>query len=175
MEEWKPIKGYDGLYEVSNNGRVRSYNKYGFKHEKMDNPRIIKQKMSNAGYLRVLLSFRGVYKNHSVHRLVASVFVENLNNKKYVNHLNGIKTDNKALNLEWCTRSENQYHAYENGLQKITYGEDSPNSKLNNDIINEIRQKWETGKYSQSQIGKMFNTHQSQISRIINGKTWSHI
>lgn len=70
------------------------------------------------GYLQVLLYEEGKPHPKKVHRLVAEAFIPNLDNKPQVNHINGDKTDNRVKNLEWCTNSENQLHAYKNGLEK---------------------------------------------------------
>lgn len=80
--------------------------------------RRLSQHLSNAGYLRVELHSDGSAKKHSVHRLVALAFVPNPDGKECVNHIDGVKTNNAAANLEWVTRSENQKHAYALGLQK---------------------------------------------------------
>lgn len=99
MENWKDIAGYEGRYQVSDMGRVR--NKTG---------RILSPAKNSRGYQRVLLCKDGKKKNHSVHRLVALAFVPIGREGLEVNHINGIKTDNRAENLEWVTRSENMAH-----------------------------------------------------------------
>lgn len=105
MEMWESI--YDG-YQVSNLGRVRSLKGY---KEKILTPR------ERKGYLLVELWVNGRPIYPSVHRLVASAFVQNPDNKPHINHVNGDKTDNRATNLEWCTPSENQRHRF-NVLKK---------------------------------------------------------
>lgn len=106
MEEiWKDIKGYEGLYEVSNIGRVRSLNKR--------KKRVLKNE-NGYGYLRVSLSKNNKLKHFQVHRLVAQSFIPNVNNFPEVNHINGVKDDNRVENLEWCTRNENELHCYKN-------------------------------------------------------------
>ena len=113
MEQWKPIKGYEGLYEVSNLGRVKSIPRNGTKKVE----RILKQYFDRYGYLYVALS-KTTKKKHKVHRLVTQTFIPNPKNKPQVNHINGDKTDNRVENLEWCTGSENQSHSINNGLRK---------------------------------------------------------
>ena len=115
-EVWKPIPSYEGLYEVSNLGNVRSLDRLRIR--KVLKGRMLKQNFCNIGYLHVNLSKRGNHKTIMVHRIVAKVFVDNddKENKIAVNHIDGDKTNNNASNLEWCTYSDNQKHAYKNGL-----------------------------------------------------------
>lgn len=107
-EEWRPIKGYEGLYEVSNMGRVKSlYTSQSI---------ILKQSMSTNGYIKVNLSKDGTRNTKWVHRLVATAFIRNPNNYEVVNHKDCNKKNNTVDNLEWCTSSYNTKHAYLNGL-----------------------------------------------------------
>lgn len=109
MEIWKDIPDYEGLYQVSNLGRVKSSYKGG---------RILKPLPVRSGYLRVALTFYdGSIHFIPIHRLVLIAFSQNMGNMQ-VNHINGIKTDNRLENLEWVTRSENMRHAYKLGLEK---------------------------------------------------------
>ena len=98
-EVWKPVPGYKSLYDASNFGRVRSL--------KFGKIRILKQLKHNCGYLKVLLYKDGKGKRFFVHRLVAEAFIPNPDNLPQVNHINEIKTDNSAWNLEWCDVSYN--------------------------------------------------------------------
>lgn len=135
IEIWKDIKDYEGLYQVSNLGRVKSlervyiqYNGYGdFKHHYRE--RIMKQTSQKQGYLIINLSKRKKHYTKLVHRLVAQAFLDNYSNDLEVNHVNGIKNDNRVENLEMCTRLENQRHAEKNNLIKRKYGKDNISSK----------------------------------------------
>lgn len=111
MENWKKIEGYSD-YEVSDKGRIKSF--------KFGKERILKQYKNKNGYLQIGLWKNGKMKSHSVHRLVANAFIENPENKKCVDHVNGIKTDNKVKNLRFATYSENLYNtkSYKNSSSK---------------------------------------------------------
>lgn len=103
-EIWKPVVGYEGLYEVSNLGKVKN------------NKKIISSVDDGNGYLRLHLSKEGKVKSFRVHRLVAEAFIENPYGLPKVNHIDGNKKNNVVDNLEWCTQAENVEHAYSSGL-----------------------------------------------------------
>lgn len=111
-EEWRPIKGYEGLYEVSNMGRVKSL------HASQEI--ILKQAECTNGYMEVKLSKDGTKNMKLVHRLVAIAFIKNPNNYECVNHKDGNKKNNTVGNLEWCTVKENTHHAIKTGLTNLT-------------------------------------------------------
>lgn len=115
MEIWKPIKGFEGKYEVSSIGRVRSVphmveNRYS---ERMTKAKILALQKLRNGYLTVSLGRK--HKHALVHRLVAEAFLPEPLGKTDVNHKNLNKTDNRVENLEWSTRHENMQHAHDNG------------------------------------------------------------
>lgn len=109
-ETWKDAIGYEGLYEVSNTGKVRRFN----------NKKILKQRTNKNGYYRIQLSKKSKLKNHGVSRLVAQAFIPNPNNLPQVNHKNGLKFDNNINNLEWVSIKDNIIHSFVTGLNKTS-------------------------------------------------------
>lgn len=117
--KWKVIEGYNGMYEVSDEGMVRSRNRAITNSAGISryvSGRTLKFKVNKDGYRFVSLSFCGKVTSHYLHRLVAEAFIPNSLSKPMVNHLNGRKADNSIHNLEWATPSENLQHAYDAGL-----------------------------------------------------------
>lgn len=122
-EEWKDIKGFEGLYQVSNKGRIKSLEHFtlqtniydkGGKTNRKHEEKILKGWIQNTGYLTVALK----NKKYSIHRLVAETFIKNPEKHKTVNHIDGNKLNNKVENLEWCSLQENIKHAYKAGLME---------------------------------------------------------
>jgi hypothetical protein len=174
----RDLKGYEGLYFATEDGNI-------FSHERLiiiprngaaylKNEHLVKPNKGKKGYLLVTLCKNGKKTTHSIHRLIAKSFIENLENKPQVNHKNGIKDDNNIKNLEWCSRSENILHAYKTGLLRSPKGVDHKLSKLNDYKVRQIRKMLNTG-ISQLEIGKKFKIEQSTISRIKNNKRWKHV
>ncbi len=112
---WKEVDGYEGLYEVSDDGTIRSLDRYV--NGVYGSTQLKKSKVLKPGYRRgyayCVLCKGGVPKKLSCHRVVAKTFIPNPKKKKTVNHKNGIKSDNRICNLEWSTASENNFHAFE--------------------------------------------------------------
>jgi hypothetical protein len=121
MEIWKEVKGYEGLYEISNLGNVKSLSRSivrgnGVMGKAFVNSKLVKKSITRLNYEKVNLSKNNVAKTFAVHRLVAIAFIDNTENKPQVNHKDGNKLNNCVDNLEWCTASENQLHALKLGL-----------------------------------------------------------
>lgn len=163
MQEWRDIKGYEGKYQVSNLGNVKSLNFHRKNKECLLTPKIDKD-----GYLEIALYKNGKSKYYRIHRLVAIAFISNNENKKEVNHINGIKSDNRVDNLEWCTSSENQVHAYKTGLQKISGGALSNRKKIKCIELNIIKDSiHEMQRYLVEQ-GYTTNKRISRLSEVMN-------
>lgn len=153
-EIWKQIKGYEGMYEISNFGRVKSLVRKGVIKEK-----ILKNQLDINGYYIVTPKKYGIQKNTRVHRLVTEAFIKNIENKPQINHKDGIKTNNHVDNLEWCTQKENSKHAWETGLNN---GAKKEVLQIKDGII--IR-KWN----SQTEASKFLNIGAGYISNCCTG------
>lgn len=106
IERWKPVPGYEGLYEVSSHGKVKSLNYRGKGKQE-----VLKPAKDKKGYLRVTLTMDGVHTTFQVHRLVALAFIPNPGNLPQVNHMDKDPGNNRVDNLEWCTGTYNIAHA----------------------------------------------------------------
>lgn len=138
---WISIKGLEGKYEANENGQIRTLNYKG------SNGRIevFKPAKDAKGYLRTALVINGKAKTIKVHRVIAETFVSNPLNKPQVNHINGVKDDNRAENLEWVTNRENVVHAYENNLVNLKSGESHHRSKYSNELIEKAYSEYLSG------------------------------
>lgn len=112
IEEWRDIKGFEGLYQVSSLGRVKSL--------KFGRERILTPYKQKDGYLRIYLCKEGEMKRYLVHRLVANAFIPNPNNLETINHINEIKTDNRVDNLEWMTQKDNKRYSSAVAVNQFT-------------------------------------------------------
>lgn len=162
-EIWKDIKSYKGKYQVSNLGNV-----YSFKTN-----RILKPAVNRHGYKLVGLCKNGKLKSCKPHRLVAESFLPNKDKTLQVNHIDGVKTNNRLDNLEWVTRSENVSHAYSLGLMDKR-GELNCKSKLKVKDVIKIRELHSKG-LKPPEIAKKYCIHICNIRRIIKRETWKHI
>lgn len=172
----KPIKGFEKLYEISDDGYVYALErelttptaKYIFKE------RCSKGYKDKKGYLVFDFRRRGGKCVH-VHRLVAEAFIPNPENKPQVNHINGNKSDNRAENLEWVTNGENQIHAYKNGFKKGNF--EHHNSKLTLEQVLYIKKNCIKGskEFGYQSLAKKFNVNHKTIQQILEGKSYRYI
>jgi predicted P-loop ATPase len=131
--------------------------------------RTLKTFSNGNGYQKLTLTINGVQSQRYLHRLVAELYINNPDNRKQVNHKNGIKSDNRAINLEWCTNSENQIHAHRTGLK--SNGGELWNGKFNSSDIKKIFKLKKQG-MKQYLVAEEMNCSPSTISEIINGKRY---
>ena len=160
---------------VSNFGAVKSLEKMWVTNKALRKKpeTIMKQAKDGSGYYRVWFSKNGLKEHVGVHRLVAMNFLENPLNKSDVNHINGIKTDNRLENLEWTTRSENVSHAYKNDLIDVAKGSRHGMSILKEDDVLKIREL--SSLYTKNQLAEMFRVGRRTINGIVNRESWKHI
>ena len=168
MEEiWKPVKGFEDRFEVSNMGRVRNIHKKN----------ILKSYIPNNGYhtLRIYVG-DGKARNFSIHRFVAEAFIPNPEHKPQVNHIDGDKQNNNVENLEWVTARENAIHAFNAGL-RTSIGSNHPNSKLTETMVSEIKKDYVRGsrQYGARPLARKYGVDQKAIYSIIHNETWTHV
>lgn len=158
LEQWRPVPGYEHGYEVSDCGNVRSL---------FRGRRLLKPASNRYGYRRVMLYAEDgrTPKGHTIHRLVASAFLENPGDLPWVNHINGQKDDNRAVNLEWCDRAGNVSHAVQVGLIKPLKGEANGAAVFSDRERRVICRLGQIG-FTQKAIAEIFETKQATISRI---------
>jgi hypothetical protein len=174
MEEiWKEIKGYEGLYQVSNLGRVKSLSKVkelynGGLYNTKD--KILTPRISN-GYISVSLHKHNKGITKLIHRLVAEAFIPNPEGKPQVNHIDGNKTNNILSNLEWNTRSENIQHAFNTSLKISQKGEVHGAAKLIEQDILIIR----SSNLSSKELAITYRVSHSLINKIKSREIWKHI
>lgn len=176
-EIWLPVAGYEGAYEVSNFGNVRSLDKTvrgRTESERFLKGRILKSKPSGAGYRSVNLSVNNLISTKLIHGLVAQAFIGDRPDGFEVNHIDGDKTNNHVKNLEYCSPSENMKHAFNNNLRVAVKGSKAGQSKLIEADIPVIRERVAKGEPLET-IAKDYGVHNTTIWGIYHGKTWSHI
>ena len=183
MEIWKDIINYEGIYQISNLGRVKSLERivpYGAVASRKEREKILKPRhagySSREGipYLSVALFKNKVRKQFSIHRLVAESFCDNSQNKPEVNHIDNNPSNNCANNLEWVTTQENIAHRHKQGRSSSAKGVDNPNSKISEEDVNQIRKLLNESKLSQQKIADMFSINQGTVSKIKLNKTYKN-
>ena len=162
-ETFQDIQGYEGSYQVSTMGNVLSFRLNAF----------LKPWITQHGYRQLHLTSLGSVKAFNICRLVALAFIPNPENKKCVNHKNGIKTDDRVENLEWATHSENTKHSFRLGLQS-NKGINHSQHKINEETVREIRERSNLGDGLEL-LSAEFKLSKSHLSGIINRRYWAHI
>lgn len=174
MEEWKDIPGYEGKYQASNKGRIKSFI---FRESDKTitlykNPKILKGGMNNGGYLTMSLLRHGKTEQFLIHQLILMSFVGPCDAGMEVAHLNGCRTDNRLENLKYCTRSENHSHKEIHGTSQI--GERNGFSKLKEDQVKEIILS-DRSFQARLKLAKKFSVDITTIGLIQRGKRWTHV
>lgn len=171
-EKWRHAVGFSDKYFVSNMGRIFTTSAHG----KKNNPTIMKparsfdKRRGTWEYLKTALDGKRVV----VHRVVAKTWVDNPENKPFVNHKNGDKADNRAENLEWCTTSENILHAYRTGLEKKVLGQRHHAAKMTDEQVRQFKWEWHNDrKMTRKEYAKYFGVSEATIKDIVSGRSWS--
>jgi len=184
MEIWKGITRFNNEYEVSNLGKIRSTHKVIMKSNGKTYTRVskvLKPALQSDGYLKCAVSFNGKLITRPVHRLVAETFKPIDFGYMEVNHIDCDKTNNSIDNLEWCTKSENIKHAYNNGLIKPKRGDKNGNSKLTWCQVEEIRALaliTKSGRYyNRKGIAEKYGISEAHVKDIVNKRRniWNNV
>ena len=168
-EIWKDVKDYEGIYKISNLGRLKSLKRKGtgtFTNKEI----ILKKGINTKGYYTHVLSKNGKTRTRTLHRLVAEHFIDNPNNQRCVNHKDGKPKNNNISNLEWCSYSENSLHGYRSNGRK------NSRRKLTELQVSEIKSRldnWYIG--LGVQLAKEYNVSVWIISLIRNNKTYQFV
>lgn len=191
QEIWKPF--IENRYEASNLGRVRTiphivWRSTGASHTVRQT--VLRPAKDKKGYLRVGLMINKKLTTFKVHRIIATLFKPNPENKRYVNHLDGNKANNAADNLEWATHEENVNHAIATGLIKMQYSPEERKRSVNKTIkrgssvgtsllteksVLAIRSKFIPHVYTRVKLAKEYNVTEAAIKDVLLRRTWKHI
>lgn len=181
MEVWKSIPGYEGYYEASDAGSIRSVDRVvqASNRTLKQKSKVLKYALDAKGYPRVALCTPGSLRTFTVHRLMALTFMGPRPEGYQINHINGIKTDNSTANLEYCTPSENALHSFRLGLQKPKPGSLNHQAKLNEDQVKTIRAIAARGGryYGRKELAKRFRVSECTIKEVVTGSKggWKHV
>lgn len=178
-EEWRAVVGWEGFYEVSNLGRVRSLPRMTVRngHALTVKGGILSANIA-CGYPNLSLRVNGRYQTATIHRLVGFAFVPNPHGYLEINHIDGNKANARADNLEWCTRQHNNKHAWRTGLHQVSQnqvkGADLWSNKLTEDQVRSIRKERSEGVRA-SLLGRKYDVSAMQIARICKRESWKHV
>lgn len=176
MEIWKDIEQFNNEYQISNLGKIRSKDgviirSNGRTHTRKS--KVLKPALDQ-GYLKGAVCINKKITGYKIHKLVADAFVKGKKEGLEVNHINGIKHDNRSENLEWCTRSENIIHAIKTGLLPVTRGSQRTQSKMTEKTVLEIYKLKSEGIKRKIIIEKLGITIH-MYKDLMRGKTWRHV
>ena len=181
-EIWKPVIGYEGFYEVSSHGRVRSLPKALIRSNGSPfakKGRLLPGTITETGYIAVALRKQSKQKVHYVHRLVCQAFLPNPTGKPQVNHVDGVRWNNFRENLEWATNGENALHSYRVLRHKrLSFpGESNGNAVLTEEQVRTIRETYQRlhPEFGQTALAAKFNISRRLILNIVRGTAWKHI
>ncbi len=177
MEIWKDVQGFEGFYQASNLGNIKSVKriiKRRLKGNLLVKEKILNKRLNDSGYNTVWLCKDGKEYNKKVSRLVAINWKDNPELKPHVNHIDGNKLNDNKNNLEWCTPSENEKHAHRIGLKNYRF-ENNPRTKLKNKDVVLIRSLWKKKEKNQQEIGKMFGIKPCTVSKIVNNHNFTDL
>lgn len=182
-EVYLPVVGWEGYYEVSNYGNVKSLDRtitdvktrWGNTTTMIKKGIYLKKKTDKYGYYVVCLFKDKVRQYTTVHRLVAFAFLGNDDSLLQVNHIDANKSNNHPSNLEWVTPQQNIDHAIRLGLQNYAHGEKLPQTKLKQEEVIEIKKLLKLGKMSQRAIARKFNIGSNAVWHIAHGETWKKV
>jgi hypothetical protein len=176
-ESWKGIPNYEGLYEVSDFGRIKSLprsfiDKRGYRQRIRGG---LLQSKGTTAYVTVGLCKYGEVKDVGVHRLVALVFIPNPDNLPEVNHKDGNKRNNRVTNLEWTTKVGNVVHAHKAGLMRQVYGSSHVRAKLNEEKVLDIRKRIAEGSSTVKELAKRYQVSESTIDSVFRRYSWKRV
>lgn len=174
-EIWKDIPGFEGFYQVSNMGRVRTTGGWCGTVERK--PALRALSLTRDGYEKVRLIHGSVDVTRRVHRLVAEAFVPNPEQKPTVNHIDGNKRNNRADNLEWADRHEQLVHAYNHRLKTADVGTTNCNAKLTAEQVREIRRDyvWQSKEYGTVALSRKYGVSNRVIGLVVRGLAYKNV
>jgi hypothetical protein len=178
IEIWLDIQDFEGVYQISNYGRVKSLERLIIQKDgktKLIKENILKGGIDKDGYIMVTLCHSNKQYTKYIHKLVAKHFIENVDNFIQVNHKNGNKKDNIYTNLEWCDASYNIRHALRTGLLIPLKGEEKCNHIITENDVIEIRKMWKHLNIKQREIANIYNITPKHVWKIIHNHIWKHI